>query len=801
MTRRFPSMSMSVSALALIASAAPAFAQQAAPQAPAAQPADSSAAAAADSGEIVVTAQKRRERLQDVPLAVTAVTGDTLANRQIKDTNSLVAAIPSLSYQQGANPTNTSFRIRGVGTALFGQGVESSVSVVVDGVVAVRSAQGFSDLADVERVEVLRGPQGTLFGKNASAGVISVTTAKPSSRFEARGDATIAQYGEYRAGGTVSGPLSSTLRARVSGFYSDVRGITRNIGTNEWVNGSKSWGVRGKLDWDATSTLNFLLSADYRKTDADCCASTLIQIVNPVLQKLVGPVQASSTNRTINEDSNTYANSTSETYSLTGTLDLGRATATSISAYQHYTLDVNQPIDRINAPQPLFVGPGAAYAWWNQNHGQVDLKAFSQELRIANNGKGDLNYVVGAFYMHSFIDRPFDRRRARCTAGTIGQPCAAANIVYQSVQSDIMLKQDSIALFGQADYRLVGGLRAIGGIRVQYERGTNHGSRTAPILPGDVVFPNNPSVSGSVTAHDTAVTGKAGLQYEFSRTAQAYATYTRGYKGIGYEMEISADLAHQNPVQPEHVNAYELGFKGRTSDGTLSVAAAVFRADYTNLQVQANRSDPTTGVVQFVTTNAGSSRTQGVEVEATVRPSSSFSVNGAATYSHSRINIDGLNCALQLQAPAPVMSGTPINICYKTSATATPQQNLRNRHLQASPDWRISVTPRYDFSAGRSLDGFAQFSINYTSEQNFTSELDPLAEQQAYALVDASVGVTTSDRRYSLSVFVKNLFNEHYLTSIGHNSLLSTTATPFDLVGTYNKDANRYFGVTFGFRF
>jgi len=347
----------------------------------------------------------------------------------------------------------------------------------------------------------------------------------------------------------------------------------------------------------------------------------------------------------------------------------------------------------------------------------------------------------------------------------------------------------------------VGGLRAIGGIRVQYERGTNHGARIAPSLPGDTVFPNNAPVSGSKTADDTAVTGKAGLQYEFNRNAQVYATYTRGYKGIGYEMEISADLANQNPVRPEHVNAYEIGFKGRTSDGSLSVAAALFRADYDNLQVQANRSDPNTGVVQFVTTNAGSSRTQGFEIEATARPSSHFSVNAAVTYSRSRINIDGLNCALQLQGPAPVMTGTPINICYKTSATATPQQNLRDRPLQASPDWRIAVTPRYDFNIGDALDAFAQFSLNYTSAQNFTSELDPLAEQKAYALVDGSIGIATPDKRYSLSIFVKNLFNEHYLTSIGHNSLLSTTTTPFDLVGTYNKDADRYFGATLGFRF
>lgn len=225
-------------------------------------------------GDIVVTAQKRTERLQDIPLAVTAVSADALAARQINDTNSLVTAIPSLSFQQGANPTNTSFRIRGVGTALFGQGVESSVSVVVDGVVAVRSAQGFSDLADIERIEVLRGPQGTLFGKNASAGVISVTTARPSDELEGKGEITIAEHNEYRARGTVSGPITNTLRARVSGYYNDVQGVTKNLANNEWVNGSKSWGVRGKLEWDAADNLTFLLAGEYKKTDADCCAST-----------------------------------------------------------------------------------------------------------------------------------------------------------------------------------------------------------------------------------------------------------------------------------------------------------------------------------------------------------------------------------------------------------------------------------------------------------------------------------------------------------------------------------------------
>lgn len=813
MSRRFASTALlSASLIALVAG--PACAQTA-PEAPAATPAVAAAADATDSniagqdaqpaqdtGDIVVTAQRRSERLQDVPLAVTAVTSETLAQRQINDTNSLVLAVPSLSFQQGANPTNTSFRIRGVGTALFGQGVESSVSVVTDGVVAIRAAQGFSDLADVEQVEVLRGPQGTLFGKNASAGVINITTALPSKTLQARGDVTIAEHGEYRARGTITGPISDTLSARLTGFYNDVRGITRNIGTNRWVNGSESWGVRGKLSWDPTDTLNIIAAADYRKTDADCCASTFISIANPTLQRLVGPITASRENRTINEDTDTYANSKAQTYSLTGNLDLGSSVLTSITAYQKFDLDVNQPIDRINAPQPLFVGANAAYSWWNQNHGTVDLKGFTQEVRLANRGNRDINYVVGLFYLNSSINRPFDRRRARCLAGTFGQPCATNNIVYQSSASDITLDQQNFAAFGQTDFKIVGGLRAIGGVRVQYEKGHNYGTRIAPIQAGDTAFPNNPSNSGSIRSDDTAVTGKAGLQYEFSRNLQTYGTYTRGYKGQGYEMEIGGNLAAQNVVQPEHVNAYELGAKGRTSDGSFSYALALFRSDYSDLQVQANRSDPTTGVVQFVTTNAGSSRSQGVEIEATLRPSRNFAVNLGVTYARSRINIDGLNCPLQQQAGAPVVStGTPINVCYRTSAGATPQQNLRNRPLQASPDWRISIAPRWDFALSGSLNAFVQSSLAYTSAQNFTSELDPLAVQPAYAIADASVGLRTSDERYSLTFFVRNLFDENYLTSIAHTSLLSTTAQPLDLVGTYNKDSSRYAGATLGVRF
>ncbi|GAA0303494.1 TonB-dependent receptor [Sphingomonas oligophenolica] len=788
--------------------AAPALAQQVPPVADATAPSGEAVAVsaapdapeAAQIGDIIVTAQKRSERLQDVPLAVTAITGDSLANRQVNDTSTLTQAIPSLTFQQGPNATNTTLRIRGVGTALFGQGVESSVSVVVDGVVQARQAQGFADLADIERVEVLRGPQGTLFGKNASAGVISIVTARPTRDFEGRVEGTIAEHGEYRAKGTISGPLSDTVSARLTGFYNDVPGITYNTTLKRQVNGQKSWGVRGKLEWDATDNLKFLLSAEYRKADTDCCISSSIRVDNPVVAQLEAPVVASPTNRQVSEDTLTTSKSNQKTFSLQADWDLGPATLTSITAYQDYYLKVNQPIDRTDSDPVLFVGSGATYASWNLNQGILDLSQFSQELRLGSNGSHDLTYVGGVYYSHGDIKRPFSRRRAVCATGVIGQPCAAPT--YQSSSSFAELTTNSVAAFGQLEYRIVGGLKALGGLRLQYENGSNYGTQLGTLVAGDTLLTGVPKTgAGTKTAHDTSLTGKVGLQYEFSRTLQSYATYTRGYKGVGYNMEAATDFTKQATLKPEYVNAYEVGVKGRTSDGTLSMAFAVFRADYTNLQVQANRSDPGTGVTSFVATNAGTSRSQGVEVEATLRPSRNFTVDASFTYTDSTVNIDGLNCPLQFQAAAPVMTGTPVNICYRTAAGATPQQNLRNATLPASPKVRVSLTPRWEHDISNTLAGVVQVGVNFQSKQQFAIEQDPLLVQEAYTLVDASIGIHTIDKRYSLSVFVKNMFDVNYYTSVSHNSLLATAAKPYDLTATYNKDADRYFGATLGVRF
>ncbi|MBW8813395.1 MAG: TonB-dependent receptor [Caulobacterales bacterium] len=759
--------------------------------------------------EVIVTAQKRVERLQDVPLAVTAVSGETLQRLQINDTNTLIQVAPSLTYQQGQNPTNTSFRIRGIGTSLFGQGLESSVSVVLDGVVMARGSQSFTDLADIERIEVLRGPQGTLFGKNATAGVINVVTARPSQSFAGKATLTLAEGGERRVSGTVTGPLGDKLAGRLTAYYNDVRGYVRNRGAGGWENGYESWGARGKLLWRPTENLEILGTAEYRQNLANCCQPVSIVATTPALVKLLAPVVASPDNREVSNNGLAFTNQVQATYSVEGDLDLGWSTVTSITAYQHYKQDANNEVDNIFNPSPVFVGStgGSNYSKFDVNHGLVHLEQFSQELRLASPSDQRLTYVLGTYYFWLELDRPFERRRAYCTAGAnqIGSPCTP--VQWQSLGAYSLLQSTHVAGFGQAEYRLVDKLKLIGGLRVQRERVSVEGFRYGPLFPGDTLFSGTPSVNAGQNAADTAVTGKLGLKYEFSRRAQAYATYTRGYKGLGFSTEIQADFAAQAPILPEHVNAYEIGFKGQTADRRASVAVALFLQDYTNLQIQANRSDTTTGVIQFVQTNAGSARTKGVEVEGQWNPTDSLSVTGAVTYAKATINIDGQNCPIQFQAAAPIIpfgGVTPIGACYRPTThnaagqnvVGPPIQDIRDGALPASPRWRISLAPQYRFALGAAHSGSVQVNVAYQAKQNFALEQDPLQTQKAYTLVDASLEAHTNDGRYRLTFFVKNLFDQTFYQSIDHNALLASVNNTNDLVARISKNSDRYVGAT-----
>jgi iron complex outermembrane receptor protein len=812
--RKYPSVGSFVAAAILASVEASA---QSSPESSAAKtqnPPSASSEGAPLVEELIVTAQKREERLLDVPVAVTVVTGTMLDNEEIHTTNELVQAVPSLTYQAGNNPSNDSFRIRGVGTSLFSLGVEPSVSVVVDGVVQARQAQNFMDLSDIERVEVLRGPQGTLFGKNATAGVINVITARPTEEFEAKSDLTGAQKGEYRWSGAVSGPLSDGLRARVSGYYHDIGGYHTNAANGLGEGSSRAWGTNGKLDWDVTNQLNLLAAVEYRKDDSNCCQYGLVAVNSPLraaIYAAAGVPISPDTKFTWNS-SQSYANSTQKTYSLTGGLDFLWAKVVSITAYQDFNIGTNFEPDRLGSSVPIYLSP-TSNALYDYNFSGTHTKQFSQELRLDSQGSGPFDYTVGTYYSHLDLDRPAARRRDICSAAgnVVGQPCLLSTISYQSLVTAANLKNEHIAAFSQLEAEVLTGLKLIGGLRVQHESLEVSGSQLG-VLPGDTVPFGTIFPAGTTKADDSAVTGKAGAKYEFSHQAQAYATYTRGYKGQGADTEITVNFSNNPIVQPEHVNAYEVGFKGTLADGFASVGAAVFRADYTNLQVQANRSDPNTGVVAFQATNAGSSRIQGIELETSIRPSSNFNVGAGVTYEKPSLNANGLNCPIQNQAAAVTVAlggVKPANTCYKyqyldmTNAlkTSGPVQDVRDGETPATPHVRVTLNPRYEHGISSSLNGFVEMDASYQSSQQFAIEQDPNQIQRAYTLVDASIGVHDIKSRYTLSLFVRNLLDKNfYVTSQGSN-LLPSNLNLVDKYAIRPKDADRFFGATFSLRF
>ena len=761
--------------------------------------------------EVVVTAQKRLERLQDVPLAVVVVNAAELAARQINETDGLVQMVPALNYQPGNNPTNSTFRIRGVGTALFGQGTESSVSLVVDGVVQARQAQSFSDLADIERVEVLEGPQGTLFGKNATGGVINVITALPAHTFGGTAEATLAAENEYRIKGTVTGPINDTLAYRISGYYNNVGGWIHDIATGGEYGGTRGYGWRGKLSWDATDGLNLLVAAEYRDTYRNCCHIFPIQLVNPTLIALYRPLVVTRDNTSNDENVHSDSDSQQFTASVTATYELGFAELTSISAFQAFHLRNNVDVDSLNTPAPIFVGLQMPnYGKFDVNGGSVDLGNFTQEVRLASREPARLGYVAGLYYSTLLLNRPFQFRRSVCPSGELGQPCP--DPVYQSAADNAHLNSGTFAAFGQLEYPLIGKLQVIAGLREQRDRIFSRGITYTPSNAGDSTYPGYTTNWGGAGFTNVATSGKGGLQYPFSRNSQAYATYTRGYKGVGAMTEISSNWTQLSPILPETVDAYEVGYKGRLAGGHLMLAADAFLARYNNLQVQANRSNFITGTNNFVPTNAGSSATRGFELQLTYRSGRQFSLGASIIYDEATFDMNGLDCPLEFQAAAPAIAPgepTPINTCYNRqthNATGAivnsgPVQDVRGGRLPASPRWRGTLSPRYERPLAGNLEGFVQVDVTAQSNVQFALDQDPLLVQPAYTLTNLTLGLRSSDERYQVAFFVKNVFDRRYFTTIQHTLDLAGTANPDDVFAWRPKDASRYVGGTLSVRF
>ena len=768
-------MLASVAAFAL--TGAPAFAQDTAPAA------DDAPA------EIVVTAQKRTERLQDVPVAVSVISGAALANQGGVNIENAQYLVPSLTFRKGAVSINQSLFLRGVGTSTFSLAGEPSVSAVVDGVVYSRAGEAFSDLVDIERIEVLRGPQGTLFGKNASAGVVNIVTKAPTKEFEGSAEVAYFDRQEYRARGAINLPISDKGGFRLTGFYSKYDGNIRNIGpvADDYVNGYERYGVRGALALDLSDDVKLTVIGDWRKAKDDCCtevASTAFGIAPPTANALLalsGVTLDGDKTRTIK--TNLIAQALQTSWGISAQLDatLGTQTVTSITAYRRF--DENEIREGDLLP--------AAYVGLPQTHdiGPQTGKTFSQEIRLTSPGGEFVDYVIGAYYSHADTKRTFTRNVTQCTAivGATGLiPCGSANAnpsTFPTGTANFGSVFKNLAFFGQAVINVTDSLRVIGGLRYTVDQlDVFHSRVTALAGPGiqpnfdQGVFNANGNVAASngvpyrnkVTSSNWS--SKTGLQYDVSDNSTAYATFSRGYKGPAFNVFFNLTRAGADSIAPETSDAYEIGLKNTLFGGKLTLNLAAYYAKYSNFQ--ANNPDVINvgGVPTIVArfTNAGTVSTRGGEIDVVWRPVRDLNIAGGLAYTDAKVD-----AFRQITGQTSIPNGTT---------------------LAYAPKLKTSLGADYRWRTGGGIDVVMGAQGSYQSSS--LSFFDTSAANRAagtihpYAIVDLSAGIVSADDRFRVVAQVKNLFDQSFASSIGGGG----PGGSFRYI--IPREADRYFGIT-----
>ncbi|MEE4539926.1 MAG: TonB-dependent receptor [Erythrobacter sp.] len=737
-----------------------------------------------NSNVIVVTAQRVEQNIQDVPISVTAIGGEALQTRQIDSFDQLQFIAPGVNFNAGINARQSATTIRGIGTSLFNIGIEASTAIVIDGVVMGREGAGIFDFADVERVEILRGPQGTLFGKNASAGVISVITKGPTDTFKAEANVAYGSFDELNLFAAVSGPIAGPVTARLSGYRNTRDGFVRNVNPNapqERLNDRDEFGFRGKFNLEIAPGTDLLLSGDYVERDQASGASTLrsfspggpgtgllgfgVPVTGPASTALgivPGP-------QNLEIGSEAAYLSQMDAWSATAqlTTGIGDHELVSLTSYREWNSLDNNDADLI--PQPLLA----------INLGDLAQSQFSQEIRLVSPRGRPFTYTLGAFYFEQ------DIAQDNIQGGTAGLNLLGA--LPPGVQIGTLLESDfsekNYAIFGQGEYEVSEALTLIAGFRVL--RSEVFGSQLKSVAPGFAApFAGQVASTALESAQDkdTALVWRLGAQYFVDDNTNLFATVTRGYKAAGVVQGLTVRPIQGQTlptVRPEVPTQYEVGIRHRSDDGRVTANLTGFFTQIDDFQAQTLIPDPS-GTAIFTVANAGKVETYGFEAELTVIPVEGLTLSGSVAYTNATFAEFPNAPCYQLQTAAQgctVVSGQRV-------------QDLEGATLANAPELVANGLARYDFDFGGETGGFAQIGVQFRGDAQSTILNDPNTIIEAYTLVDAQIGVDLLDDRVRVVGFVRNLFDESFVEAI--------FGTPFD-TGGYSQflslEAQRTWGV------
>lgn len=693
--------------------------------------------------QVTVTVRRRSEPLQKVPVATSIFTSKEAARNNVHDLQGIFQFIPSANFRTSASSKDRTVFVRGIGTISTSPGVEPSVSTVVDGVVLARSGQATADLLDLDHIEVLRGPQGTLFGKNASAGAVNIVTSAPTEAFHAHADASYFSGDEYRLSAGASGTLvPSKLTANASflvgGYTGNVSNLSNlsNLSTRDTVNGYQHRGARTKFAWTPDDQTRITLGLDYMYSNdavpngvfsstSHVAYPTGVVTGNAALTQALASegIQASSNNTRVSN--NTLSKSIDHNGGASLTLDrkFGDYALTSISAYRRWQNTQDQDYDQLSQ----------AYASLPQlaDHGWLDFWQASQEVRVAS-PKGHLfDYVAGLYYLHTSDTETYDRSLQPYT-GTASSGHASFGTT-----------GNNYAAFAEGNLNFTGNFRAILGLRLLRDDLDYRFSRTSTSAEAVTGIRPNYASNGS-TAHNGYV-DRIGLQYDLNRDIHAYFTYSHGYKGPAYNVFFNMQNTDAKALRPEQNNSYEIGLKSQFLNHRITANFAAFIENFSNYQ--ANFLDTVAGATVTRLINAGTVSSKGVEGDISIRPFRYMTVGGNFAYTYA--TVDHFNCP----------SGAPLSC------------NVNGQPLPFAPRWKFVLNADYTRPINDRFTLSLDSDYTWQSRTQYSLTETPDTIQKAYGIWNLSTTVEDRKHRLRLTLIMRNAINTHYASYIGYGSL------------------------------
>jgi iron complex outermembrane receptor protein len=742
---------------------------------------------------IIVTARRRQETAQEVPLAISVIRGDSIEATGNFNVVKLQQLAPTLQVYT-SNPRNTSVNIRGLGVpfGLTSDGFEQGVGIYVDDVYNSRVAAATFDFLDVDQVEVLRGPQGTLYGKNTTAGAINITTNQPTFTFEGRAELTAGNLNYKQGKAAISGPLSETVAARIAVATTSRRGVYYNTRTQRYINEQDNLGLRGQLLFKPSEDLSITLSGDYSQQDPEGVGTVFVRTgltqraLNRQYDALVASINAANPGRNYavpsrnpydrltDLDSNLNAGNKIGGASLKVKWDVGPGTFTSISAWRFW--DWKPENDRDFT--------GLSIVAKSQNPSQQNQ--YSQEFRY-NYESDKIDFVVGLFGFKQRIDTQGTEQQGSDASrwSLTGAQAADASILNGLTATNIQfLKSDSAALYGQVSYKLTDALTIQPGIRINYDKKTGFYQRVVTNGAGQVINCTPAPAAGTVLAAQCGVyqpqstspsisdwnfSYDFNVNYKVAPDILAYATYAKSFKTVGINQNglplTSANVPDlsASTVKPESVNHFEVGLKTSFWDRRATFNLSAFLTDIKNFQATVNGGQ--FGTVRGYLANADKVRSQGVEADFKIRPSDRFTAYANAAYTDAKYKkFTNAPCPPELSGGTVVAVGGTPGAAGVPGALSPRQCDISGQGLPGVSKYAFSYGAEYNVPINLlDKEGQVYFGVdgNYRSDWNSNASPSRYTKVEGYALTNFRAGF----RGEGFDVFgwVRNAFDVNYL--------------------------------------